>query len=158
MWNKRQSGVTLVELIVAMVIIGIAVAGVLQVFNRGVTASTDPIVMKQLRAVAEGLMDEIQRQPFAVSANSAPSNSCARNTFNDVLDYNGYNPGYICLITGDAVAALAGMTVTVSVTATSTLTGIANADAYLIIITTARSGNVFTLHGWRANYANGVPE
>lgn len=159
MWNKRQAGVTLVELIVAIVIIGIAVAGVLQVFNVGAIASTDPIVTKQLRAVAEGMMDEIQRQPFAVTANTGtPSNACARNTFNDVLDYNGYAPGYICLVTGDAVPALAGMTITVEVASIADLTGIAAADTYRIKVTTNKGTNSFALTGWRTNFAKGVSE
>lgn len=158
MCNKRQSGATLVELIVAMVIIGIAVAGVLQVFNVTAVASADPIVQKQLRVVAEGMMDEIQRQPFAASANDAPSTNCARNTFNDVLDYNGYAPGKICLVDGEDVAALAGMTITVSVATTAGLAGVPQANAYFITVTTARSGNTFTLRGWRTNYADGVAE
>lgn len=156
MWNKRQAGVTLVELIIAMVIIGVAVAGVLQVFRVTVVGSADPIVQKQLRAVAEGMMDEVQRQPFAASANAAPA-GCARDTFNDVLDYNNYNPGKICLVTGDEVAELKGMTITVSVVADVAL-GLATAgDAYLITVTTTKNGNVFTLRGWRTNYAKGVP-
>lgn len=158
MWNRRQAGTTLVELIIAMVIIGVAVAGVLQVFNLNAIASADPIVQKQLRVVAEGMMDEIQRQPFAVTANATPS-GCARNTFNDVLDYNGYAPGMICLVTGDSVAELAGMTITVSVAAdTSNMLGIGSADAYVITVTTRNGNNSFTLKGWRTNYARGVAE
>lgn len=156
MLNLRQSGTTLVELIIAMVIIGIAVAGVLQVFNVTVVASADPIVQKQLRVVAEGMMDEIQRQPFSAAANDA-SNGCARNTYNDVMDYNGYQPGMICLVTGDQVAELAGMTIEVTIATTPTLGLDDQNDAYLITVKTARGANSFTLRGWRTNYARGVP-
>jgi MSHA pilin protein MshD len=156
MWNKRQAGVTLVELIIAMVIIGVAVAGVLRVFNLTAIASADPIVQKQLRVVAEGMMDEIQRQPFA-TATGGTTSGCARESFNDVMDYNGYSPGMICLVTGDAVAELAGMTINVTVSTTSTL-GLADSnDAYLIRVVTTKGGNSFTLQGWRTNYAKGVP-
>jgi len=158
MWNKRQAGVTLVELIVAIVIIGIAVAGVLQIFNLGAVASADPIVTKQLRAVAEGLMDEIQRQPFAATAHTPAANACTRNTFNDVRDYDGYKPGSICLVNGEAVAGLENMTVEVTVTATDTLANVPDTNAYLITVTTAKAGNNFTLRGWRTNFANGVPQ
>lgn len=152
MWSKRQSGVTLVELIVAMVIIGVAVAGVTQVFNLGATSSVNPVLTKQLRAVAEGLMDEIQRQPFAASANAAPSATCSRNTYNDIFDYNNYNPGKVCTINGEAITGLAGITVSVTVAATDTL-GIDNADACLITITATQGTNIFTLRGWRSNFA-----
>jgi MSHA pilin protein MshD len=131
------------------------VAGVLQVFNVTAVASADPIVQKQWRVVAEGMLDEIQRQPFAVSANGAAV-GCARNTFNDVLDYDGYAPGMICLVTGDQVAELAGMTITVRVTNTDDRLGIGATDTYEITVTTTKGNNSFKLVGWRANYAKGV--
>jgi MSHA pilin protein MshD len=159
MWNKprrRQAGVTLVELIIAMVIIGVAVAGVLQVFNVTVIASADPIVQKQLRVVAEGMMDEIQRQPFSASSNTAPT-GCARDTFNDVMDYDGYRPGKICLVNGEEVMELSGMTITVTITNDSNdRLGIGSGNAYLIQVTTTKGSNSFTLKGWRADYAKGV--
>ncbi len=154
--GSRQAGTTLVELIIAMVIIGVAVAGVMQVFNVTAIASADPIVQKQLRAVAESMMDEVQRQPFSATANSAAS-GCARDTYNDIMDYNGYTSSQICQVTGTPVTALAGMSISVAVVATS-LQGIPNADAYQITVTTQRGANSFRLTGWRSNYARGVSE
>ncbi len=59
-----QRGVTLVELIVCMVVISVALAGVLktlEVVNRG---SSDPMISKQALAIAESLLTEIEQQPF----------------------------------------------------------------------------------------------
>ena len=50
-----QRGVTLVELIVAVVIISVALAGVLAAFNASVRGSADPMVSKQMTSIAEAL-------------------------------------------------------------------------------------------------------
>lgn len=60
----RQSGVTLVELIVFIVIVGIALAGVLKVLQVTNRDSVDPLVRKQALSIAESLLLEITQQPF----------------------------------------------------------------------------------------------
>lgn len=62
--SRRQGGVTLIELIVFIVIVGAAVAGVLTVFSTTAKSSADPMIRKQLLAIAEALLDEVQSQPF----------------------------------------------------------------------------------------------
>jgi MSHA pilin protein MshD len=60
----RSRGVTLVELIVFMVIVGVAMAGLFAAFNTMTAASADPQVRKQVLAIAESLMDEVALMPF----------------------------------------------------------------------------------------------
>lgn len=57
-------GVSLVELVVFIVIVGIAMAGLFAAFNTMTAASADPQVRKQVLAIAESLMDEIAQMPF----------------------------------------------------------------------------------------------
>ncbi|MFN7085120.1 MAG: prepilin-type N-terminal cleavage/methylation domain-containing protein [Burkholderiales bacterium] len=57
-------GLTLVELIVSIVIIGVGVAGIVLVFNTTVRASVDPLLQKQALAVAEALLEEVQLMPY----------------------------------------------------------------------------------------------
>src|SRR5687767_10131092 len=64
MCPDRSSGVTLVELIVFIVIVGVAMAGLFAAFNTITAASADPQVRKQVLAIAESLMEEIQAKPF----------------------------------------------------------------------------------------------
>jgi MSHA pilin protein MshD len=61
---KRARGVTLVELIVFIVIVGVAMAGLFAAFNTITAASADPQVRKQVLAIAESLMEEIQAMPI----------------------------------------------------------------------------------------------
>lgn len=65
--NKRmrcQAGLSMVELVLFIVIVGIAVAGVLMVMVQGNKASADPQLRKQAVSIAEGLLEEIQLARF----------------------------------------------------------------------------------------------
>jgi len=62
----RPRGVTLVELIVFMVIVGVAMAGLFAAFNTITKGSADPQVRKQVLAIAESLMEEVQLMPFTI--------------------------------------------------------------------------------------------
>src|SRR6266480_6091231 len=59
-----EHGVSLVELIVFIVIVGIAAAGVVGALSMATRASTDPMIQKQALAIAEALLEEVQLQPF----------------------------------------------------------------------------------------------
>ncbi len=58
--RRAQSGVSLVELVMFIVIVGIAVVGVLRVFDIGARASPDPMRRKQALAIAESMMEEVR--------------------------------------------------------------------------------------------------
>lgn len=60
----RQRGTTLVELIVFIVVVSVGVVGVLSTIGPMVRDSANPMIRKQMAAVAESLLLEILRQPF----------------------------------------------------------------------------------------------
>jgi MSHA pilin protein MshD len=62
--HRQQRGLTLVELVIFIVIIGIAVAGVLSVMTYTGRNSADPQLRKQALAIAEGLLEEVQAARF----------------------------------------------------------------------------------------------
>lgn len=62
--DRRQAGLSLIELIVFIVIVSTALAGVLTVFNVTTKASADPMIRKQILAVAEAILEEVELQPF----------------------------------------------------------------------------------------------
>lgn len=61
----RQSGLTLVEMVVFIVIVSVALAGVILVLNQSVRGSADPMIRKQALSIAESLLTEILQQPFS---------------------------------------------------------------------------------------------
>ena len=61
---KSQRGVTLVELVVFIIIIGVGVVGLMSVTGSTIMHSADPMVRKQAIAIAESLLLEIEQKPF----------------------------------------------------------------------------------------------
>ncbi len=62
--RATQTGISLIELVIFIVIVSVGVAGILSVMNVTVLHSADPIVQKQAVAIAESLLEEIELQPF----------------------------------------------------------------------------------------------
>jgi MSHA pilin protein MshD len=149
--RDRQRGVTLIEMVLAIVILGVGLAGVLLAFSTVSRASADPIVAQQMLAIAEEMLEEIELKPFAAAANAAPA-PCARNTFNDLSDYDGYAAASgICTIDGTAITSLATYAVQVRVQA-GTLAGVGGARR--IDVTVTHGSDSLTLTGWRTDFAS----
>lgn len=61
---RKSRGLSLVELIVFIVVVSAAVAGVLGALNLATRASADPMIQKQALAIAEAVLEEVQLMPF----------------------------------------------------------------------------------------------
>jgi len=59
-----QAGISLIELIMFIVIVSVALAGILLVMNTVTRGSADPLVHKQALAIAESLLEEVELMPF----------------------------------------------------------------------------------------------
>lgn len=157
--RSRQAGISLIELIVFIVIIGIGLTGILQVMNQVTASSADPLIRKQALAAAESLMEEIQLQDYPAAAGApatVPVTQLNRTAYHIVTDYDGFaTAGIFALDNGvTPIAGLEGYNATVTVVP-APLGAIAAGNALLITVTvgTAAMGNV-TLNGyrtWRAN-------
>ena len=155
MFNRR--GFTLIEMVIALVIIGIGVTGLLIAFSNNVRTSANPLISKQLVASAEELMEEILLKPYDNTATTSPSNGATtcgtaaanRNAFDEVLDFDNYQTTGICDIDGLAVAGLSTYTVQVSAINIGTWQGIAN--TLQVTITVTKGANSITLTNWRTN-------
>ncbi len=63
--RRLQAGLTLIEMIMSMVVIGVGVALFVSVFAFSIRSSADPMQRKQALAVAESMLNEIVSKPFA---------------------------------------------------------------------------------------------
>lgn len=151
----RQQGFTIIEMVVAIVVIGVGVAGVMAAFTGSARGSVDPMLNKTMQMVAEEIMEEILLKPYAGS--NPTKTGCVRNNFNKVSDYDGYaTTSRICDVDGVDIASLNGYSLSVVVATPSstpapTLGGITEVNK--ITVTVSRGSDSFRLVGWRTNYA-----
>jgi MSHA pilin protein MshD len=141
---------TLMELVLSIVVIGVGLTGVLVAYNQAVLGSADPMVRKQMLAIAEEMMAEISLKPYAAQA-PGPAAGCVRSAFNDLGDYNGYAAAAICDIDGTVIPTLAGYGVAVAVGAHALPNGVA---ATRIVVTVTHGAETLTLTGYRTDWAS----
>jgi MSHA pilin protein MshD len=96
----RERGLSLVELILFIVIVGAAVAGIIAMISMTTQSSADPMVRKQALSIAEAMLEEVRLQPFTVCDVDDPSGgvvaigtiaSASANGNNSTLDVTGVN-------------------------------------------------------------------
>ena len=75
--HSAQCGLSLIELVIAIMIISVAISGVLMVMNSTVHNSADPLVRKQAVAIAESMLNEVMAQPFTYCDPQDPANNAA---------------------------------------------------------------------------------
>jgi MSHA pilin protein MshD len=142
--SRRQRGLSLIEVVVFIVVVGIAVAGMAVIYNQMTLASVDPLVRKQAVAIANSLMEEIQLRPFTYCDPDDPlvftetsklgcSSAAMRESalplgpetgetrygptqYDNVSDYNGFSmSGSIQDIGNNTIPGLAGYTASIVV-------------------------------------------
>jgi len=181
MFNKHlhhQQGFTLIELVIFIVIVSVALAGVLTVLNITTKSSADPMIRKQALAIAEALLEEVMMQPYtycdpddATAATATSTAGCtttvenigpdvnpngttetrasSTNPFDNVNDYDG-----LSTTTNIAGGGVAKYTANVTV-ANATL----NAVSGLLITVAVNSGTeTISLQGYRTPHSpNSLP-
>lgn len=159
----RQRGVTLIELIMFIVIVSAAVVGVLSVLNITARHSADPMINKQMLAIAESLMDEIQLKDFDATVSGRSGTACYadafdqahRASFDCVANYHGFPWGASGIhdAGGNAIPSLSTFTASVTVAAaTADISDAPAAAIRVITVTVTRGADSLTLTGYRFNY------
>jgi MSHA pilin protein MshD len=171
-------GLSLVELLIFIVVVGSALAGVLQVFLQSTASSADPMLRRQALSIAESLLEEVMLMPFTFCGSNDPNVETATSTagcasgadaigpeagenrfaspqFDNVNDYHGYSMNGIVDITNTAVAGLGAYSASVNVAAAALNTIAAGSgDALRITVTvTGPAGTSVTLDGYRTRHA-----
>jgi MSHA pilin protein MshD len=157
MRRSAQAGTTLVELVVFIVVVSAAVAGVLLALNSATRGSADPMIRKQALAIAEALLEEVELMPFtycdtddaqvstAQSATVGASGCTAAveasgpeagetryssaTPFDNVNDYHGFTMSPVVDITQAGISGLASSYSASVTVAENSLGGIATPDA-----------------------------
>lgn len=151
----KQLGVTFVELIISILVIGIAVTGILQVMTINTGSSADPMIRHQAIAIAEAYLDEILAKEFN-DPDVVPGIEASRDLFDDINDYSTISNAAIQDQNGNAIAGLNGYTVTVTIADEAlgpAMAQIPMADSRRVTVSvnTPDNNNV-TISGYRANF------
>lgn len=153
--SKSQRGISLIELIMFIVIVSGALAGLLLVMNVNTTNSADPLIQKQALAIAESLLEEIELHDFSnpVGGFTGTHSQANRANFDDIFDYDGFATTGIYPADGSVVGVpgLADYDVSVAVIMVTWVSG--GTDAAQITVTvTEPSGRTIDAVGYRVNY------
>lgn len=165
MCSNRSAGFTLIELIVLIVVVAVALAGVLLMYSNSLRGSADPVATKQALAAAEALLEEIQLTAFCnpSGGNTDPTTQANRQNFDDVSQYAGFTTTGIYTIDGGAPIAGLERYDVVSVTVVdAAFGGIVATDSKLITVTVTGPTNLpnaaTVAHaGYRMDYAGTCP-
>ncbi|MEW5893244.1 MAG: type II secretion system protein [Pseudomonadota bacterium] len=152
--GPRQSGVSLVELILFIVIVGIAVAAVLQVYGVTARANADPLLRRQSLAIAQALMEEIGHKAAANPPGgfAGPYTPANRWLFDDVLDYNGFSMAGIADLTNVPISGLENYRLEVAVVSAAFGPVPISAGLRFTVTVTDPTGEPTVLEGYRASY------
>lgn len=178
--QKTQSGISLIELVMFIVIVSLAVVGILSVMNVTTKASADPMMRKQALAIAESLLEEIELQPFTfcdpddanvLSASTATlgAGACAtivqgmgatpgetryaEPRFDNVGDYHGFSMAGILDIQNASVTGLETFTAKVTMAQDGARFTLAPEEVLRIDVTVTSGPTDVTLTGYRFRYA-----
>jgi MSHA pilin protein MshD len=140
----KQSGVTIIELVVTIVVITIVVTTLMVLTSQSLGRSVDPMIQEQASAIAQAYLEEITQKSFCdpdFNADGDPatpldcpadctSSICgatcrnaglgstteaSRDLYDDVCDYEGLNDAGAIDQTGTAVTGLAQYVITVDI-------------------------------------------
>lgn len=119
-WSRcRQSGVTLVELVVSIVVLSVASTAVMMLITQTSLTSADPMLRQQAVAIAEAYLEEVLALPMSDPDGgevNGPEAGETRASYDDVWDYNGLSDSAGAVDqSGAAIAGLAGYNVSISV-------------------------------------------
>ena len=162
--HRRAAGFSLVELIVFIVIVSVALAGVLAVMNLTTQHSADPLVRKQAIAVAESLLEEIALHDFTkpvVGGFPGPFTQPNRQYFDSIGDYNNFTTtGIYPIDSNTQIPGLTGYNVSVTVAnadlgpAGSVITAASGNAKLITVIVTGPDNTSITLSGYRTAYGS----
>lgn len=145
---NHSRGFTFIELIMGIIVISVAVAGVLLAMQTTVAKSADPMIAHQGIAVAEAYMEEVLTKNF-----TGVSPVCVtRATYNSASCYDGLSEAPTNSA-GSAIPGLANYLVTVNIGGSGSCNmGLGAGESRIAVAVTHPDGFSYTLDGCITDY------
>jgi MSHA pilin protein MshD len=169
----KSHGFTLIELVVLIVVLGVALTGVTLAINHALQQAPKTLVQTRAMEIAQSYLEEILQKRFdqntgqggiprcdstdnnaKACSNSLGPDSETRGWYNDVDDYNGINDQPPVTATGTTVSNYQDYRVQVSVAYAGNELGFSdNRHAKRITVSvTTPLGNAIPVSAYRVNY------
>lgn len=149
--QNAQRGVTLIELLVSIVVVGVASGIILGLLATTTGASADPMLRHQASAIAEAYLEEILLKSF--DDPDGIDGEASRADYDDLDDYAGLLDVGARDQFGNVIAALADYTVSVNVQSSTALAPVPGGDTLRIDVNVSRGSNInLLLSGYRTRF------
>ncbi|AFU98050.1 type IV pilus modification PilV family protein [Simiduia agarivorans] len=154
--RTNQSGISLIELVVFIAIVGIALVAILNVFNQSIRASVDPMINIKGIEMAQAQLDRVLARKFDANTPTGGVPACGSaepgavpcagivpdTAFDDVGDFNG-----------DVLVPEPGYTLTTQVVEAGAEIGLANPQARRITVQVdLPGGESIQLSAYKVNF------
>ncbi len=153
----RELGLTMIELIMAIMIISISIVGILSVLRTTTQSSADPVLYKQAMAMADAILEEVMskayQNPVGGYTETNPQTCAGRLFYDDVSDYSCFDGSTSSKVIqsnttlGGTASPLVGYTATVTVS-TVTMNAL---PMKKVVVTVTGGGIVVSLDSYRSN-------
>lgn len=143
---SSQSGFTLIEVIIFIVVVSVALAGVLLLMDTVVKSSADPMARKQAVALADSVLEEILDKAYEDPDGLPNMVEAGRSTFDDVDDYNAQTQ---TVFTDLPTAIASNYSISIVVDPPAALNGV---TVKRVTVTVSGLGENVTVIGYRGNY------
>ncbi len=152
-FSTKAKGLTLVELVIAIVIVSVAFVGMMSVYSSLMSHSADPMIYQQSLAIADSYMEEIASKDFPDSfSGTCPAPPANRAEYLSVCDYHGFSEAVIKDVAGNDLG-LNGYGVSVTVAAAGAALSIPANDALLVTVLVSHPlGDSLSVSGYRTRY------
>lgn len=151
--QKRLSGFTLIEMIIAIVVLAAAASGILFSFSQNVSKSADPMITQQAISIAQSYLEEAMLKPYS-DPNGVAGCEASRIQYDDVADYNCINDTAGALDQfGGTLAGLSAYNVVMSVSTVNIGSPAVTARRIDVTVTNDNNPNLnIVLTGYRTSY------
>lgn len=156
--NRCNRGFSLLEAVLAIVVLSISLTGSLMVLNYTGRHSADPMIQQQAIAVAEAYLAEIMLQSFIdpdldpTSGAVCPTKEASRALYDNICDYDGLSDVGATSQDGTTVSGLEAYTIGVTIDTSATLNTLSGSGQVLRIDVAVShpASDSITLSGYRS--------
>jgi MSHA pilin protein MshD len=157
----RRDGFSLIEMVIAIVVLAAAATAILSAYVTSVASSADPQVRVQAQAIAVAYMDEIMLQAFddPDTGDTGSQEESDREDFDDIWDYQNIDEDPTDRNSPPPIDGLTEYNVTVNVTELDNITELdedsspGDGPAEIEIVVTKEASDVsYTLKSLREDY------